>query len=379
MNWEGQKLRELSNKKGFSLAAIAEQIGVTRQTVNDWIKGQIPKGNHLLELSTLFDVSPDIFFNKDISKEIAVPVYRKRRTSKITEDTQETAISLSKDYLNIFKNHENDGFVHVIRTKERNRKNAEHYSIKLREFGNIVSTTPIDYESTFILLSKLGIHVIFRTFPKRLKVYAFFTKIIDHRVVFVNNSTNLLDLIFPLLHEAIHAVRDEYTFEEGTENEKEDDFCELVAGLLQYPRDYLEFVYSTLHDIDSEKINIGIKINTLKNFARNYKHSIYGLVKAIKLYHLDFELDIEASKTNLKNIGAADTNLRKEFPTIGDLLYSDNSISHFIKHQKRWSPLFYSIIREQIKDISHSKLAEIYEISTLDAKDLKLEMLSEIE
>ena len=364
MNWEGQKLRELSNKKGFSLAAIAEQIGVTRQTVNDWIKGQIPKGNHLLELSTIFDVSPDIFFNKDISKEIAVPVYRKRRTSKITEDTQETAISLSKDYLNIFKNHKNDGFVHVIRTKERNRKNAEYYSIKLREFGNIVSTTPIDYESTFSLLSKLGIHVIFRSFPKRLTVYAFFTKITGHRVVFVNNSTNLLDLIFPLLHEAIHAVRDEHTFEEDTENEKEDEFCELVAGLIQYPRDYLEFVYSTIKDLD-----IGFKINTLKNFARNYKHTLFGIVKAIKLYHPEFELEI----------GAADTNLRKEFPTIGDLLYRDNSILQFIKHQKLWSPLFYSIIREQIKNISNSKLAEIYEISTLDAKDLKLEILSEIE
>jgi hypothetical protein len=58
-------------------------------------------------------------------------------------------------------------------------------------------------------MKKLGIKVIFRYFPETIKAYAFYTQICGHRVTFVNNHTNTLDLIFPFIHEAVHAIRDE--------------------------------------------------------------------------------------------------------------------------------------------------------------------------
>ena len=70
----------------------------------------------------------------------------------------------------------------------------------------------MDYGDAFHLLDQLGITTIFRFFPERVKDYAFYTRIHDHRVVFVNNSTNVLDLIFPVLHEAVNLESNDHLF-----------------------------------------------------------------------------------------------------------------------------------------------------------------------
>src|SRR5690606_15328195 len=138
----------------------------------------------------------------------------------------------------------------------------------------ITDDRPMDYNSTFDLINKLGIYIIFTEFTQKIKSYAFYTEINKHRVIFVNNSTNVLDLIFPLLHETVHAIRDEDIFEE---NGKEENFCDLVASHIQFPEGYLQLVYSTINDLST-----GARINKLKNFAQKYGHSLYGVVKNIK-------------------------------------------------------------------------------------------------
>ena len=62
MKWEGLKLKELAKNKRLSLQNLAEGVGISGQTVNDWIKGQVPKGNHLLLLCKLLDINPKAFF-----------------------------------------------------------------------------------------------------------------------------------------------------------------------------------------------------------------------------------------------------------------------------------------------------------------------------
>ena len=100
MKWNGSKLRELAKEKDFKLQKIAESVGVSRQTVNDWIKGQIPKGNHLILLCQIFGVSPGSFFYDDSSSFISVPIHRTRMGAKITVSMQKDAVSLAKEYLN---------------------------------------------------------------------------------------------------------------------------------------------------------------------------------------------------------------------------------------------------------------------------------------
>ncbi len=141
-------------------------------------------------------------------------------------------------------------------------------------------------------MENLGIKIIFKDFPPKIKAYAFYTKIHSYRIVFVNNTTNVLDLIFPLLHEAVHAIRDELSINDGFD-EVEEIFCDMVANHIQFPDGYVRIVYDVIKDL-----NIGVQVNKLKTFGRNYSHALFGIVKRIKFISPDFNLKIGGAETN---------------------------------------------------------------------------------
>ncbi len=173
-------------------------------------------------------------------------------------------------------------------------------------------------------------------------------------MVFVDNNTNVLDLIFPLLHETIHAIRDE----EGNaiDDPIEEEFCDLVANYIQFPSDYVQLVYDT---IIGRRINI--QINRLKGFAKKNSHSLFGIAKELK--KLNSTLDF--------NVGGANTNLKKEFPTIGNILFDVEDVREHIARLTVLSPLFVDILRNQIDNASPRKTAEWLGLeSMLDGKQV---------
>ena len=359
MKWLGLKIKTLSKEKNIPLTKLAIQSGVSRQTVNDWIKGQIPKGNHLITLCKIFQVQPDDFFSVDIESSITLPVHRTRRTAKVNRDMQSDAIQFATEYELLFKNETESSVVPVIRVGQKNNESAKKIAKDLRLKSGIGENTPIDYNHTFTLMDELGIHVIFRQFPEAIKAYAFYTKIHDHRVVFVNNSTNIIDLIFPMLHESVHAIRDETESPSGYDKEEE-DFCDSVANYIQFPDQYVEMIYNVIHGQQA-----GAQINLLKTFSKNYSHSLYGIVKRIKSIHPDFNL----------NVGGADTNLKKKFPTIGSILFESDDPRYYIEKISDFSTHFIKTIYNQMNNMSYRKLGELLGLETsLDAKVVKEEL-----
>lgn len=53
-----------------------------------------------------------------------------------------------------------------------------------------------------------------------------------------------MDLIYPVLHEAVHAIRDE-AYTDGFYDTAEEDFCDYVANYVQFPEEYVKFVKDT--------------------------------------------------------------------------------------------------------------------------------------
>lgn len=361
MKWEGSKLKELARDKRLSLQALAAAVGVSRQTINDWIKGQVPKGNHLLLLCRLLGTNPGMFFSGEPEDEISVPIHRQRMNSRITESTQKAALEFSKEYLNIFRNSRNSEILRVVRSQDgRSVDDAKQVAEKLRSLSGIPEEKPFDYIHTFRLTQELGIHVIFRNFPASIKSYAFYIRMHGHRVVFVNNSTNIIDLIFPLLHESVHAVRDEVN-PEGGYDEEEEAFCDLVAGFIQFPPLYVNQVYGTIQRLPKAQ-----QVNILKGFARTNGHSLFGIVKAIEATRPRFELPV----------GGADTNLRKQFPTIGEIIFAGDDPREFLRKMSALSKNFIGIVSSQLESISDRKLAEIFGVDGgLDGKEIKAELL----
>ncbi|WP_167496601.1 helix-turn-helix domain-containing protein [Desulfopila sp. IMCC35006] len=361
MKWAGEKVRDLAKAQGFSIASLAESIGVSRKAVNDWTRGQIPKGNHLMALARLLNINPEELFNIGEKFDISIPVHRTRGNAKVTEDRSQEAFNLAKDYYSFFLNDSALPVVPVIRETDKSDENARNIARILRKMTSVQNGEPLKKKHVFSLLKDLGIKIVIKKFPESLKVYAFYTRILAHRVVFVNRDTNFLDLNFALLHEAVHAVRDE-TFKGRLYDKKEEDFCDLVANYVQFPDEYVQFVANNISDL-----RVGQAINILKSFAEKNGHALHGIVKRI---YNQFP-----SKEPINPHGA-DTNLKKEFYSIGDYLMAFENAEEYVTYLKEISPLFLESLVKQVENLTYRRLGELLDIeSSLDAADLKDEFL----
>ena len=61
------KISNLRKKNGWSQEELAQQMGVSRQSVSKWESGQsIPDLDKILKLSTLFNVSTDYLLKEEV-------------------------------------------------------------------------------------------------------------------------------------------------------------------------------------------------------------------------------------------------------------------------------------------------------------------------
>ena len=72
------------------------------------------------------------------------------------------------------------------------------------------------------------------------------------------------------------------------------------------------------------------------------------------------------------NVGGADTNLKREFPTIGEILLQDDDPKSFLDFLSELTPRFINTLKEQNENISYRKLGQLLGLeSALDAKEIK--------
>jgi hypothetical protein len=297
-----------------------------------------------LSLCKILQQDPDRFFLDDSKAVIVTPAHRKRRNAKVKPEMQDESFELAQEYELLFKQAPRSDLLMVTRERDRSEVNALRIAGQMRRIAGVEPEKPIDYRHTFQLLERLGINVIFRNFPASIKSYAFYTAIHGHRVVFVNNSTNVIDLIFPLLHETVHAIRDEIAPPGSDYDEAEEDFCDLVAGYIQFPAEYVNLVYNTISGLPA-----GVQVNKLKNFGKQFSHSLYGLVKQIQRSQPDFTLDP----------AGADANLRKELPAIGEILFEGDDVRQYLRKVSLLNSNFTRLLAEQADSLSDRKLCEL--------------------
>jgi len=265
MEWKGERIKELAKEKSVSLSKLSELTGVTRQAVNGWIRGRVPKGGHLLSLCKIFNVSSSYFFSDEEERSITLPVHRTVGKTKVTPELRQEAMKLAKEYAFLFRNDLISGILPVIRVSQRDPGTAGRIAYELRSMSDIPRDYPMDCKHAFTLMERLGTKLVFRYFPRKIKAYAFFTKIYGHRVIFVNNHTNVLDLIFPLIHEAVHAVRDENQIADVFDAEEE-EFCDDVANRVQFPDGYVDLVYGAVSGLSED-----VQADKLKGFGRKIR------------------------------------------------------------------------------------------------------------
>jgi transcriptional regulator with XRE-family HTH domain len=358
MIWLGDRFKEALRQTGISQAELARRLDVSRQTVVDWTKGQVPKGTHLLGILELLDVDVGLLFAEGPSPVQVAPKFRTRRNAKTTKAVQDAARKLASDYAGLLAPRDMPVLEQIVRRTDEGA--AEKLAMRMRELSGLDATRePMDYPQVFRLMAALGICVILRPFPKVLKNYAFYTVINSQRVVFVNSHTNVLDVIFPMLHETVHALRDAEDVARHSD-EEEDEFCDRVAGLVQFPDGYVDDVYSALKGRTD-----GVRIILLKEYATRNHHAVYGLSRRIQERH-------GQQRLGAKSVHGADGNLRKDFPsTLSDKLLA-NGAEGFVNALRHLCPIWYRIVLSNVERLTTRKLAEVLGLeSALDAKEVR--------
>lgn len=352
--WQGEIIKSIANQKSIKITEIAEALNISRQTVNEWINGQVPKGTHLLNLCKFLQISPDQLFKDEGKQNNLIPLHRTRKNAKINDKIQNESSAIINEYEVFFRNCTSGSIISKLQVFKKDEQHIIEIANQLRNLTQVKSYAPMDYFNTFLLMKSLGIFVIFKQFSPKLKSYAFYTNIAEHRVVFINTQTNILDLIFPVLHESVHAINPTNSY-----NEEEEQFCDKVASHVQFPNEYVDSIHNLLVDVD----NTGQKINLLKKISSQNKHSLFGITKRLNDKHPNFIPE---------NIGGADTKLKKEFPSINNILFSNGEPISFLQIYESLSPLFIKAIENQIDEISDSKLAELLGLeSAVDSKQIR--------
>jgi len=356
MSWNGSIIKERAGEMSKTLIDLSHAIGVSRQTVDSWIKGQIPRGQHLIKLCKELGISPDSFFISEREALVSVPQHRTIRKRPVTPEMQAATKGMAEQYLNLFRAASDSSIVRVIRASRRDEENAKKIAAQLRSLSRISNDHPMDFEHAFVMLNELGIYTVFRPFPEeiRKKIYAFYSKICGQRVVFVNTDTNIIDLTFQLLHEAIHAIRDEDP--EKFDEKEEEDFCDLVANCIQFPDGYVEAVAQAVKGCPE-----GIAVNKLKDFAKKYKHSLFGISKRLEESGVPFNVPVAGAVANLK----------KTTYTVSEILFNDGDARRYIEQLRKLSPGFTELVANQAPDASLRKLGEWLGLdSSIDAKSV---------
>lgn len=342
------KLKAALSEKGFTQEGLAKELGVTRSTISEWLNGKIPSGKHLLKLAWVLKLSLDSFFSYQ-EESISVPQHRLKGNAKLKHEYIDEAIELAKNFLFLFSELDEPDYSGQISFHGKTKDVAIKIAKILRERVSVPKDKPISYGNVFEIAAKLGIFIVFVDFEKTSS-YAAHTQILKHNVIMVNKKTNMLDLIFIVLHEIGHSIcADNLNGDvNGIDEEK---FCDLIASYTQLPEPYIDNIYEACSG--EKPANI---INTLKIYSRENYHAMYGVFKRIKEKYKD-----DLSLQKVKNIGGANTNLVKTFYSLEKIFTETNNPFEYIELFKNLSPKYFDAILKKIeeKKITKRRLAEL--------------------
>jgi transcriptional regulator with XRE-family HTH domain len=267
MKWRGDKLKELVKAKALTQEAFSEAVGVTRPTYNAWINGQVPKGIHLIKIWKALGVKAEDLFDLSPSAVQILPLHGKRGTAKNTETSDKTTRALAESFAGLFDDTDVPSL--QIVAPVRSEAAALNVATEMRKLMGLENaSTPPTFLQVLHLLDQLKVCAIFTSFPKEIKDYAFYTQLRGSRVVFINTATSVLDLVFPVLHEAVHAIRPVLESTDQDEIDREDDFCDKVASFGQ-PRDekFRKEANKTLHDCLMPNEHVSVFLKNLEQYS----------------------------------------------------------------------------------------------------------------
>ena len=273
-----ESLRAALVQRGWTQKYLADQLGVSAQSVTNWFKGKdFPRPDKLLKLATMLQLS----FSQLVAPPEDQPVvaFRKKAGTKTTDEHILKAIGIGgllKPLVDFLPE------LPTLRTKisspstsyARLQSDASQVRSKLGSGERSV----LGYEaliSEFKACGAVLVPVLWGQKQQHKNALHILLPALDVTFVFVNLDTKLEDFKFWMAHELAHVYTPELA---GTE--EGEDFADAFAGALLFPEGCVQLAYTEA----AQAPNAAGEISALQQHARHHQISLNTVFKQTQGY-----------------------------------------------------------------------------------------------
>lgn len=311
------RLKDSLIRAGMNQSALAEKLGVSREAVSNWMRGEsFPQPDKLVRIGMAVGLSFDELVQTPPPAPESVPVvtFRKKGNRKTRDEhldrARETGELLKRlvPYLPeqeltqppILKDPCND-YAYIQRVAALMRKDMGLERKKAVDFTDLIAK--------FNELHAVMVPVLWGAREQHGNALNVYLPDSHTLWVFLNLDSNVIDFKFWMAHELGHALAPAYGGEEG------EDFADGFAQAFLYPRAHVEQLLPEL----ARKRSVPIRIERIRDEAREHLISPYTIRLAVEAYEKAGgrpPVDLGPSTTFMAGV----KNFGKNYKTIVEML-----------------------------------------------------------
>jgi transcriptional regulator with XRE-family HTH domain len=359
---------------GLSQSQVADELGVSRQIVSQWLKGsKFPRPAKLLQLSKLIALPfNDLVIKNDLSLEPVV-AFRKKRSHKITEAYLEDA--KDKGYLlqqlvpclpfdNLSRppsliNPKLD-YEYIQKAARRVREDIDKSDSDEIDFKDLINF--------FSLYHAVIIPVFWGSVANHENALHVYLPSSMTTWVYLNLDSKIHDFKFWMSHELGHIKSPDLSTDES------EDFADYFAGALLVGHDLAEKEYEMLTKLDSEVQQIKRILEVAEELVVS-PLTIYLEINRFAKNEGTPAIDLETNKAIFK----ASTNFQKSYKSVADYLFETlppTPKKYISVASEVFDSPFFDVLKKYLSENKKSVgfLQELLNLSPADTHTLYEEM-----
>jgi transcriptional regulator with XRE-family HTH domain len=365
-----RKMEESAERRGLTQAKLAGMIGVSRETVSQWMKGdKSPRPDKLLKLAMALGLSfNDIVLSPPSANEPIV-AFRKKGSHKITDQYLDEARDTGRVLANLVPYLPFEKFVKprtLIRPQQEYAYIQSVAATIRAQIGKAAEET-IEFQDLIDIFNTLNaviIPVLWGSKDKHENALHIYLPESMTTWIYLNLDCYIHDFKFWMAHELGHVLAPELHEDEG------EDFADAFAAALLVPQEIASAEYPYLR---RSKL-ISHQINHIKTVAEKLCVSPLSVYWEINKYALENRLpkiDLEGHQ----EIHKATTNFNKAYKTVSEWLFGDHtpSPSKYIQcATKNFNSPFFNALKNYLRENqkSSSFVQSVLRMSLLDARNI---------
>jgi transcriptional regulator with XRE-family HTH domain/Zn-dependent peptidase ImmA (M78 family) len=365
-----RKMGDSAERLGLTQAKLAAIVGVSREAVSQWMKGdKSPRPDKLLKLAMALRLSFNDIVLTPPSVNEPIVAFRKKGSHKITDQYLEEARDTGRILANLVPYLPFNQFIKpgTLIHPRQGYEYIQSVAAKIREQIGKTPGKTIEFQDLIDIFNKLNaviIPVMWGNKDKHENALHIYLSESMTTWIYLNLDCYIHDFKFWMAHELGHVLAPELREDEG------EDFADAFAAALLVPQEIASAEYPYLRRAK----RVSHQINHIKSVAEKLCVSPLTVYREINKHaeenHLP-KIDLEGHQ----EIHKATTNFNKAYKTVSEFLFDDltPSPSQYIQSAaKHFNSPFFETLKTYLKEKqkSSSFVQSVLRMSLLDARNI---------